>query len=86
LGTSTTDLEETVVRILSPYLGATMARASVRAHYQRLGPLGSHLDDDQVDTLIHKIHAGLNIFVGHERSARILEELREAVPTLRQQP
>jgi hypothetical protein len=86
LGTSTTELEEAIARILSPYLGETMARASVRGHCQRLGLLGSHLGDDQVSTLIQKIHAGLNVFVGRERSARIVEELMEVAKKLRQQP
>jgi len=86
LRTSTTELEEAIARILSPYLGQTMARASVRAHYQRLGLVGSRLDDDQVSTLVQKIHAGLNVFVGREKSARIVEDLMKTLPTLRPRP
>ena len=82
MGVSTTDLEETIGRILSPYLGETMARASVRAHCQKLGLLGSELDDEQIGTLVGKLHSGLNVFVGREKSGRIVEEMMKAIETL----
>lgn len=73
------DLESTVSRMLSPFLGETMARASVIGHRDRLGIGGPEVNGDQVRALMEKIRAGLNVFVGREKSAGIVEEIVKAL-------
>ena len=70
---------EAITVAIAPYLGQGMARSAVMAHVQKLGFDGTHLAPDQVETLMAKIGAGLNIFVGREKSAAILAEVRQVL-------
>jgi hypothetical protein len=75
----TREVLDSVVRVLSPYLGATMARASAHAHCQRLGIGDGEISRDQVEQLVGKIAHGLAVFVGREKSVVIADEIRKAV-------
>lgn len=68
-----------LARVLSPYVGATMAEASTRAHCQKLGLTGPTLDGAQAETLIAKLGSGLAVFVGRQKSAVVVEEMRKAL-------
>jgi hypothetical protein len=70
---------ETIAGVITPYLGQGMARSAVTAHAQKLGVDGPRITPEQVETLMGKIGAGLNIFVGREKSAAILEEVRQVL-------
>jgi hypothetical protein len=70
---------ESVVRVLSPYIGDSMAQASARAHCEKLGIRGAELDTAQAEALVTKIAHGLAVFVGREKSHRIVAEIRAAV-------
>ena len=76
---STSDVVKTIVRVVAPYLGETMARSAAHAHCQKLGISGEHMQPAQAEALIGKMGAGLNVFVGREKSNVVVAELRRAL-------
>jgi reverse gyrase len=68
-----------IVEDVTPYLGQTMAQASVLTHRQKLGINEQDVTLDQVEALVNKIGMGLIIFVGRDKSAQIVRELHSAV-------
>jgi hypothetical protein len=70
---------EQITRTLAPYLGATMAEASTRAHCEKLGINGQAIDVVQVEALVGKLGSGLAVFVGREKAAGVVEEIRRAL-------
>lgn len=75
---STEQTLQTIVRVVGPYVGETMARSAAAAHCQKLG-IGGEVDGAQLDILIGRIGSGLNIFLGRDKSARVVAELRAAL-------
>jgi hypothetical protein len=77
----TKDALDTIVGMLSPYLGETMARAAALAHCQKLGILveGTEITREQLDALLRKLAQGLNIFVGREKAAMVVGEIQAAM-------
>ncbi len=75
----TRDALAIVVRIMAPYVGDTMARSATEAHFQRMGIANGIIDDVQLDVLLAKLGSGLNIFLGKERSATVIAEVRAAL-------
>ena len=70
-----------IVQVLSPYLGATMAEASARAHCEKLGIAGATITAEQAEALIAKIASGLAVFVGRDKAATVAQEIRKALGT-----
>jgi hypothetical protein len=71
------------VKVLGPHIGETMARSATEAHCQKLGIRSdSPLGRDQLETLLGRLGGGLNIFLGREKSASVIAELREALAAL----
>ena len=70
---------ETGARIMAPYLGENMARASVRAHCQKLGIDGGEVTREKAEALLAKLATGLSVFVGREKGAAIVGEIRQAL-------
>jgi len=70
---------EAAARIMTPYLGENMARASALAHVQKLGIQGGEMTKEQAEALLGKLAPGLNVFVGRERSSAIVAQIREAL-------
>jgi len=68
-----------VVKIMAPYVGDTMARSATEAHCQRLGIAGGSIEPEQVEMLLAKLGAGLNIFLGKDKSATVIAEVRAAL-------
>ena len=68
-----------VVKIMAPYVGDTMARSATEAHCQRLGIAGGSIEPEQVEMLLAKLGAGLNIFLGKDKSATVIAEVRPAL-------
>ena len=68
-----------IVKVLSPYLGATMAEASTRTHCEKLGIVGQAMSTEQTDALIGKLASGLAVFVGREKAAGVVQEIRKAL-------
>jgi hypothetical protein len=70
---------EQITRTLAPYLGATMAEASTRAHCEKLGINGQAIDEIQVQALVGKLGSGLAVFIGRDKAAGVVEEIRRAL-------
>jgi hypothetical protein len=76
---STSDVVRIVVRVVGPYLGETMARSAAEAHCLKLGVNGERIEAAQAEALIAKVGSGLNVFIGREKSASVVSELRQAL-------
>jgi hypothetical protein len=76
---STIEVVQTIVRVVAPYLGETMARSAAHAHCQKLGIRGDRMQPAQAEALIGKVGSGLNVFVGREKSNAMVAELRRAI-------
>jgi hypothetical protein len=70
---------ERIVAVLQPYLGATMAEASTRAHCEKLGIVGEALTSEQLESLLGKLASGLSVFVGREQSVKVMDEIRSSL-------
>lgn len=75
----TKHIVEAAVKVMSPALGASMARAAVHAHCEKLTPEGGEMTRDQFEVLLGKLAAGLTVFVGREKSAAIVDEVRRTL-------
>jgi hypothetical protein len=71
-----------VARTVAPYLGETMAGAAVELHRQKLGIEGTHITGDQLNALMDRMRTGLTIFVGREKTERIVQDAHAAVASL----
>jgi hypothetical protein len=68
-----------IVAVLQPYLGATMAEASTRAHCEKLGIGAGTISEQHLDALLAKLRGGLAVFVGREQAGRIMDEIRASL-------
>ena len=71
---------DSVVSVLGPYIGETMARSATEAHCQKLGITdGVSVSPEQLESLLGKLGGGLNIFLGRDKSRAAIGEVREAL-------
>jgi len=68
---------------LAPYIGATMAGASVRGQCDKLAIEDDDVSEAQIEALIAAISPGLHVFVGDEKTATIIRDLRVSLTGLR---
>jgi cystathionine beta-lyase/cystathionine gamma-synthase len=69
-------LDPLITQTIAPMLGEALARASIRAHVQRLGLSDDTVDAAGVTALLEGIEKGLRVFVGSERAARLVATIR----------
>ncbi len=62
---------------IAPYVGATMARASVNGHLDKLDASAGVVTTSQIDTLLERLGPGLSVFIGPARGGEVVEEIRE---------
>lgn len=62
--------------VISPYIGRLMARSSIDMHCKRLGIAGDVIDRPQVDQLLRQLSLGLVIFIGRDKTERVMQEIR----------
>jgi hypothetical protein len=80
---STRETVDAVVRVLAPHIGDTMARSATEAHCQKLGIAGAgRVEPEKLESLLGKLSGGLNIFLGREKSAAVIAEVRQALTAL----
>jgi hypothetical protein len=72
-------LEAFVEKTIAPFVGASLARASIRAHAERLGIDGLDLTATQVDDLLERLEKGLRVFVGTPKAEALITTIRDAV-------
>ena len=69
---------DALVRILTPHLGETMARASVDRHVQKLGLSQDNLGPSDLQPLIERLAQGLNVFLGRPQTVQVVEQMQRA--------
>jgi hypothetical protein len=72
-------LEAFVEKTIAPFVGVSLARASFRAHAERLGIVGADLSAPQVDELLERLEKGLRVFVGTPKAEALITMIRDAV-------
>lgn len=70
---------ETIARELTPFLGATMARAAIEVNTKKLGLKGPELGPADVDRLLDELRPGLRVYLGELRTRRVIEVIRNAL-------
>ena len=78
---TTSEAVDAIVKAMAPYIGDTMARSATEAHCQKLGISGT-MGPDQREALLGKLGGGLNIFLGRDKSASVIAEVRSALAAL----
>lgn len=68
-----------IAEAISPYVGRIMAQTSINAHCKRLGFDAQRLERAQIDPLLTEISLGLNVFIGHEKTERVMREIRTSL-------
>jgi hypothetical protein len=76
---TTTEAVEAMVKVMAPYIGDTMARSATEAHCKKLGITGGAVTPEQLEALLGKLGGGLNIFLGRDKSASVIAEVRHAL-------
>jgi hypothetical protein len=71
-----------VVRALSPYVGATMASASVRGLCEKLRLEGAKLGLAEVQELIDALAPGLHVYIGKEKARMVIQQIWTAMDGL----
>lgn len=72
---------EVIERILGPHIGNTMARSATQAHCEKLGITDGSITPEQVEVLLGKLAGGLNIFLGRDKAAAAIAEVRRTLRT-----
>ena len=70
---------ETIARALTPFLGATMARAAIEVNKKKLGLKGPDIAPADVDRLLDELRPGLRVFLGDTQIERVMEAIRNAL-------
>ena len=78
----TGEVLQAIHRVLTPYVGKLMASTAASAHCRDLGIAGEAMDETQLDVLLQRLHLGLVIFLGQERSALVVAAMRREISTL----
>jgi hypothetical protein len=68
-----------VARVLGPHIGETMARSATEAHCEKLGIAPGVISSEQTEALLGKLSGGLNIFLGRDKAAAAMAEVRSAL-------
>jgi len=71
-----------LVRALSPYVGATMASASVRGLCEKLRLDAANLGRAEVERLLDALAPGLHVYIGKEKAKAVLEQIWVAMDAL----
>jgi hypothetical protein len=69
-----------IVDVMAPYIGDTMSRSATEAHCRKLGiSTGSPISPEQLESLLGKLTGGLNIFLGRDKAAAVIADVRSAL-------
>ena len=70
---------ETIARVLTPFLGATMARAAIEVNKNKLGLKGPDIAPADVDRLLDELRPGVRVYLGDVQTRRVIEVIRSAL-------
>jgi hypothetical protein len=73
------DALEVIVQALAPFLGGNMARAAVQANAAKLGLHAPLFVADDIERLLAAMRPGLAVFVGRDKTDKILDDARRQV-------
>jgi hypothetical protein len=73
---------EVVERAIAPFVGETLARASTRAHCERLGLTGTSVSPAALETVLEQVAKGMRVFVGSRQTAEVMDRIRADVARL----
>lgn len=79
---NTSEVLETISRVLEPYIGRLMARTSATAHCNDLGIRAAVIDGQQIEALLEKLGLALIIFLGKDKAATVVDAMRTAIQSL----
>jgi hypothetical protein len=68
-----------IVAELAPLIGANMARSAARMHCEKLGLTADMWDGPDVEHLLQAFAPGLHVFVGKNKTADALNQIRRAL-------
>jgi hypothetical protein len=80
----TSEVFETISRVLEPYIGRLMARTAARAHCNDLRIRDAVIDGTQIEALLEKVGLALVIFLGKDKAATVVEAIRKDIQSLRE--
>ncbi|HYM59541.1 MAG TPA: hypothetical protein VEZ11_01470 [Thermoanaerobaculia bacterium] len=64
---------------ITPLLGQVMANSSVRAQCESLGIAGPEVTPEQVEALLVKLAGAMHIFIGREKTQRVMSGIRASL-------
>ncbi|HWM91873.1 MAG TPA: hypothetical protein VN493_13995 [Thermoanaerobaculia bacterium] len=79
---NTSEVLETISRVLEPYIGKLMARTSAAAHCNDLGIRSVTVDGLQIEALLEKLGLALVIFLGKDKAGTVVDDMRKAIEAL----
>jgi hypothetical protein len=66
--------------VMTPYIGSTMARSATEVHCQKLGIApDADMSPEQLEALLGKLSGGLNVFLGRDKAAAVVADVRSAL-------
>jgi hypothetical protein len=71
-----------IADLMSPFVGATMARASVHGFAARLGLDKPRMTRAQVESLLEALAPGLDVYVGGEKAKALVGSMGRAFDAL----
>ena len=78
----TSEVLETISRVLEPYIGKLMARTAPSAQCAELGIRSTIMDGPQIEALLEKLGLALIIFLGRDKAATVVQDMRKAIAAL----
>jgi hypothetical protein len=77
---ATSQALDVIRRALAPYIGRTMADASLRMHCERLGiGQGGTIGVDDLERLITRLSGALSVFVGAQTAEQLVASIRQGL-------
>jgi hypothetical protein len=71
---------EVIAGELAPYIGRTLAEASLKLHCERLGiARDGSIGREDLDRLLDRLLGALSVFVGAQRAQALLASIRHGV-------
>ena len=67
-----------IAKAIAPYIGEMMANSSIEMHCRKIGIDGT-IDHRQFDELLRRLGLGLNIFIGRDKTATVMQQIRSGV-------
>jgi hypothetical protein len=79
---NTSEVLDAISRVLEPYIGRLMARTAPTAHFNDLGIRSAVIEGPQIEALVEKLGLALIIFLGKDKAATVVGDMRKAVGAL----